>query len=83
MAALGAFVGTIVLLAILLALAIPLLIIWFIAVVIRDVAGGGRRPRGPYQDPAVLALRARLARGEISQAQFEQGMYDLGYEKAP
>jgi uncharacterized membrane protein len=77
MVALGAFVGSIVLLSILAAIAIPVAIIWLIVVVVRNLSG----PRRPSRDIAVEELRYRLARGEITEAQFEQGMWDLGYEK--
>jgi uncharacterized membrane protein len=85
-AALGSLIGFAVLFSILVALIIPIAIIWFIVVVIRNIAGGPSRPRWQQQgwvprDPAVDELRARYARGEISQAEFEQRMWDLGYEK--
>jgi len=78
MSALGSLVGMIVFLAIVLALAIPILILWFFVSALRALAGSAPRPR---RDPAVEELRYRLARGEITEAQFEQGMWDLGYEK--
>jgi uncharacterized membrane protein len=83
MAVFGFFVTMMVLLAILLALAIPLLIIWFIAVVIRDVAGSRHGASGPYNDPAAVSLHERLMRGEITPDQFDLGMYELGYERVP
>jgi uncharacterized membrane protein len=78
MSALGSLLGMVVFLAFLLAIAIPVLIIWALVSVFREIAGGPPRPR---YDPAVEALRYRLARGEITEAQFEQAMWDLGYEK--
>ena len=81
MAALGMFIATIVLLAVVLALAIPILIVWGGVSLLRALAGSPRRGPGPAGDPAAEQLRVRLARGEISQAQFEQGMWGLGYEK--
>jgi uncharacterized membrane protein len=86
MAAFGALIGSIVLFSVFLAFAIPIAILWLIVVVIRNIAGGPPRPNRQQQgwtprDPAVDELRARYARGEISQAEFEQRMWDLGYEK--
>jgi uncharacterized membrane protein len=80
MVGLGAFIGMIVFLSILLAFAIPFLIIWLIVVVVRSLAGGPR-PRSPLYDPAVQTLRWRLAQGQITEGEFDQAMYDLGYEK--
>jgi uncharacterized membrane protein len=80
MAGLGMLIGMIVFVAIVLAFAIPILLIWGGVSVLRALAGP-RRPSGPFGDPAVEQLRSRLARGEISQAQYEQSMWDLGYEK--
>ncbi len=79
-AGLGAFVGIVVIGAMLLALAIPLLLIWLLIELVRGVTGGGRRRRYGY-DPAADALKVRYARGEISQADFEAGMHSLGYVK--
>jgi uncharacterized membrane protein len=76
MSILGGFIGLIVFGSILLALAIPIAIIWLIVEVIRG--GTGRRDR---YDPAADALRYRFARGEITQVEFEAGMRALGYEK--
>ena len=81
MAVLGWIIGTIIFFAIVLVIAIPVLLIWGGVSVLRALAGGPRKPRGPVVDPAVDQLRYRLARGEITQAQFEQAMWDLGYEK--
>ena len=78
MSILGGFIGLIVFGSILLALAIPIAIIWLIVEVIRSAAGTGRRDR---YDPAADALRNRFARGEITQVEFEAGMRALGYEK--
>ncbi len=80
MAGIGMFIGMIVVFALVLALAIPLLLLWGGVSILRAI-GGPRRPRGPLGDPAAEQLRYRLARGEITQTQFEQGMWDLGYEK--
>jgi uncharacterized membrane protein len=38
---------------------------------------------GRRYDPAAEQLRYRYARGEISPAEFEQGMHLLGYERVP
>jgi uncharacterized membrane protein len=78
MAEIGALVGTIVLFALILAVAVPILLVWLAVTVIRNISGPPSRPR---RDPAVEQLRYRLARGEISEAEFEKGMWDLGYEK--
>ena len=67
-----------VVLSILFTLAIPLLIIWLLVVIARNVSRG---PHGDRYDPAAEQLRMRFARGEITQAQFEDGMIALGYEK--
>jgi uncharacterized membrane protein len=77
MAELGALIGTIVLFAVVLALAVPILLIWLVVTVIRNISA----PPRPRRDPAVEELRYRLARGEISEPEFEQAMYALGYEK--
>ncbi len=79
-AGLGAFVGIVVIGAMLLALAIPLLLIWLLIELVRGVSDGGRRRRDRY-DPAADALKYRYARGEIGQADFEAGMRALGYVK--
>ena len=79
MAAFGGAVFTIILFALLMAILIPLLLIGLVVSILRGLFGGGsRRPRRDY---AMEELRYRFARGEISEAKFEQGMYDLGYEK--
>jgi uncharacterized membrane protein len=79
-AGLGAFVGIVVIGAMLLALAIPLLLIWLLIEIVRGASDGGRRRRERY-DPAAEALKVRYARGEIGQAEFEAGMRSLGYVK--
>jgi uncharacterized membrane protein len=68
------------LLSVVLTLAIPVAIIWLIVVLIQRANGPRSRPR---YDPAAEQLRYRYARGEISQAEFEQGMHMLGYERVP
>ena len=68
------------LLSIAVALAIPVAIVWLIVVLIRRSNDGGSRRR---YDPGAEQLRYRYARGEISQAEFEQGMHLIGYERAP
>jgi uncharacterized membrane protein len=78
MAEIASLVGMIVLVSLVVALAVPILIIWLIVTVIRNISGP---PSHPRRDPAVEQLRYRLARGEITQAEFEQAMYNLGYEK--
>jgi uncharacterized membrane protein len=78
MSVIGGFIGLIVFALVLLALAIPIAIIWLIVEVIRGATGGGRRDR---YDAAADALRYRFAKGEITQAEFEAGMRALGYEK--
>ena len=78
MAALGSLAMTIVLVAVVLVVAVPIFAIWVVASVVRGIFGGPPRPR---RDPAVEELRYRFARGEISEAEFEQRMYELGYEK--
>ena len=57
--------------------AIPIAIIWLLVLLVRNSSerGSGR------QDPAVEQLRVRFARGEISQAEFEEAMRALGYER--
>jgi len=67
------------LLSVFVTLAIPVAIVWLIVVLIRNSnAGTSRR-----YDPAAEQLRYRYARGEISEAEFQQGMHMLGYERAP
>ena len=80
MVGLGAFVGLSVLLSVVAALAVPAAIVWLIVVAIRNLSGETRRPR-PRYDPAAEQLRYRYARGEITEAEFEQGMRLLGYER--
>ena len=78
----GGFVGGIVLLAVGMALLIPLAIVWVFIEVIRALFGGGRRGwANDRYDPAAEALRYRYASGQISQAEFEAGMHDLGYRR--
>jgi uncharacterized membrane protein len=77
---LGPNVGFFILFTIFLSLAIPIAILWLVIVSVRNVAG---RPTGLRPDPAADALRYRFGRGEISQAQFEDAMRALGYEKRP
>jgi len=80
-AGLGAFVGIVVVGSMILALAIPLLLIWLLIELVQGATGGGRRHRRDRYDPAAEALKYRYARGEISQADFEAGMRSLGYVK--
>lgn len=80
MVSVGPLVGLIVLFSAFFALAIPIAILWLVIVVIRNIAGQQPAPR---RDPAAEELRYRFARGEITQAQFEDGMRALGYEKRP
>jgi len=74
----GASVWLFWLFAVAASLAVPIAIVWLIVVLIRNATGANSRPRF---DPAVEQLRYRYARGEIGQAEFEQGMHLLGYEK--
>jgi len=79
MVELGPSVLLIGLLSVFVTLAIPVAIVWLIVVLIRNSnAGTSRR-----YDPAAEQLRYRYARGEISEAEFQQGMHMLGYERAP
>lgn len=57
--------------------AIPIAIIWLLVLLVRNSSepGSGRH------DLAVEQLRVRFARGEISQAEFEEAMRALGYER--
>jgi uncharacterized membrane protein len=61
-------------------LAIPVAIVWLLVVLVRNSNGGTGSRR---YDPAAEQLRYRYARGEISVAEFEQGMHMLGYERVP
>ena len=61
-------------------LAIPVAIVWLLVVLVRNSNDGVGRRR---YDPAAEQLRYRYARGEISVAEFEQGMHILGYERVP
>jgi len=61
-------------------LAIPVAIVWLLVVLVRNSNGGAGHRR---YDPAAEQLRYRYARGEISVAEFEQGMHILGYERVP
>jgi uncharacterized membrane protein len=80
MAGLGASVFLIMLLSLALTLAIPVAIVWLIVVLVRRSSG---EALGRRYDPAAEQLRYRYARGEISPAEFEQGMHLLGYERVP
>ena len=79
MVELGSSVLLIGLLSVVVTLAIPVAIVWLIVVLIRNSNGGTSR----RYDPAAEQLRYRYARGEISEAEFQQGMHMLGYERAP
>jgi uncharacterized membrane protein len=68
------------LLSLVLTLAIPVAIVWLIVVLVRRSSG---EALGRRYDPAAEQLRYRYARGEISPAEFEQGMHLLGYERVP
>jgi uncharacterized membrane protein len=68
------------LLSVVLTLAIPVAIVWLIVVAVRRSDSETSRRR---YDPAAEQLRYRYARGEISPAEFEQGMHLLGYERVP
>jgi uncharacterized membrane protein len=76
----GAFAGLTILITVIFSLAIPIAICWLLVVVMRNVAGGPG-PRWTPRDPAADALRYRFASGQITQAQFEEAMRALGYEK--
>jgi uncharacterized membrane protein len=80
MVELGSSVLLFGLLSVVLTLAIPVAIVWLIVVLIRN-SNGGTPPR--RFDPAAEQLRYRYARGEISVAEFEQGMHLIGYERTP
>jgi len=54
--------------------------VWLLVVLVRNSNDGAGRRR---YDPAAEQLRYRYARGEISVAEFEQGMHILGYERVP
>jgi uncharacterized membrane protein len=77
---LGPSVMLVWLLTVIVTLAVPVAIVWLIVVVVRRSNDGGSRRR---YDPGAEQLRYRYARGEISQAEFEQGMHLIGYERAP
>jgi uncharacterized membrane protein len=79
MVELGSSVLLFGLLSVVLTLAIPVAIVWLIVVLIRNSSRGTSR----RYDPAAEQLRYRYARGEISEAEFQQGMHMLGYERAP
>jgi uncharacterized membrane protein len=79
MVELGSSVLLIGLLSVVVTLAIPVAIVWLIVVLIRNSNGGTSR----RYDPAAEQLRYRYARGEISEAEFQQGMHLIGYERAP
>ena len=80
MVELGPSVLLIGLLSVFVTLAIPVAIVWLIVVVVRRSNDGGSLRR---YDPGAEQLRYRYARGEISQAEFEQGMHLSGYERVP
>jgi uncharacterized membrane protein len=80
MVELGSSVLLIGLLSVFVTVAIPVAIVWLIVVLIRN-SNGGTPPR--RYDPAAEQLRYRYARGEISEAEFQQGMHMLGYERVP
>jgi len=61
-------------------LAVPVTIVWLLVILVRNSRGG---PSPRRYDPAAEQLRYRYARGEISEAEFQQGMHMLGYERAP
>jgi len=67
------------LLTVIVTLAVPVAIVWLIVVLIRNSSRGTSR----RYDPAAEQLRYRYARGEISEAEFQQGMHMLGYQRAP
>ncbi len=67
----------IVLVSIIAVFAIPIAIIWLLVLLVRNSS----EARSGRQDPAVVQLRVRFARGEISQAEFEEAMRALGYER--
>jgi uncharacterized membrane protein len=76
----GPSVVLFMLLSLVLTLAIPVAIVWLIVVLVRRSSG---EALGRRYDPAAEQLRYRYARGEISPAEFEQGMHLLGYERVP
>lgn len=53
------------------------LLIVGIAVLIKWLLGGLRRPAGPAPDRALEVLRERYARGEIDKEEFDQRKRDL------
>jgi uncharacterized membrane protein len=67
----------IVLVSIIAVFAIPIAIIWLLVLLVRNSS----EARSGRQDPAVEQLRVRFARGDISQAEFEEAMRALGYER--
>jgi uncharacterized membrane protein len=69
-------VWPLVILSVLFSLAIPLALIVLLVVIVRNAAGGRDR-----YDPAAEQLRMRFARGEITQAEYEEAMRALGYQK--
>ena len=58
--------------------AVPLLIT---AVVIGTIIWAIRRNSAPREDPAVAELKARYARGEIDQAEFEVRLRSLTLDR--
>ena len=79
MVEIGPSVLLIGLLSLIVTLAIPVAIVWLIVVLIRNSSRGTSR----RYDPAAEQLRYRYARGEISEAEFQQGRHMLGYERVP
>lgn len=59
---------------------VPIILVAVLVAIFRNSARVGRYR--PY-DPAAEQLRMRFARGEITQADYENGMRLLGYEKRP
>lgn len=61
-----------------------LLTIGIVVLVVAAITGlggaGGRRSEGPPRPQPIDILRERLARGEITEAEFEQTKRTLGYE---
>ena len=68
-------VGALIFLGILL----PFLVLSTLVDIARGVSDGRRRSG---EDPALEVLRFRLARGEISEGDFEVAMRILGFDKA-
>jgi uncharacterized membrane protein len=79
MVELGPSVMLVWLLTVIVTLAVPVAIVWIIVVLIRKSSRGTSR----RYDPAAEQLRYRYARGEIREAEFQQGMHLLGYQRVP